>query len=188
MELAYPSPALSDGEVGLRPWEDGDADCVRAASADRQIWRGTTVPKTSGQPEALAFIARQRSRLPTGEGISLAIVEHGTAVGLVHLGPRPQPSVLGLGYWLMPQARGRGLASRAVRLATVWAMQTLGARRVEAWVEPTNAASATLLERLGFEREGRLRSFLVLGGERTDVFVYSRIAVDWVERRDPAGD
>jgi RimJ/RimL family protein N-acetyltransferase len=47
--------------------------------------------------------------------------------------------------------------------------------RIEAWVEPDNEASQRVLEANGFQREGLLRSFLVLGSRRTDVFVYSRI-------------
>lgn len=178
MKLAYPTPLLTDGDVGLRAWRDGDVDCVRAASGDPQISRGTTVPTTSGKAEALAFIARQHGRLRDGEGIALAIVEHDVAVGLVYLGRRPQPSALGLGYWFTPDARGRGIATRAVGLVGDWALHALGAQRIEAWVEPENTASAALLQCLGYEREGCLRSFLELGGERTDVLVYSRITRD----------
>jgi len=49
---------------------------------------------------------------------------------------------------------------------------------VEAWVEPCNAASLRVLTRAGFVREGVLRSFLHVGGRRSDAVVYSRVADD----------
>lgn len=47
--------------------------------------------------------------------------------------------------------------------------------RIEAWVEPANEASRGVLTVNGFQWEGLLRSFLVLGSRRADVLVYSRV-------------
>ncbi|MBO9532328.1 MAG: GNAT family N-acetyltransferase [Solirubrobacteraceae bacterium] len=178
MRVDYPDPPLGDHTLQLREWELGDVPCIQAASADPRIGRGTTVPSTHDHGEAVAFIERQWSRQPAGEGISLAVVEQGTAIGLVHLGSRPQPAVLGLGYWLVPAARGRGLGAHAVRLISDWALRDTEAERIEAWVEPDNPASAATLTRVGYVHEGLLRNFLVLGGERSDVLVYSKLRRD----------
>ena len=99
---------------------------LKAASA--------TVPAPFTDAEALAFVARQLGRAEDGEGLSLAIADAATgqARGLVWLGVRPQRGVIGIGYWVVPAARGRGLARRAVRLATAWSLDQ-GAARVEAW-------------------------------------------------------
>jgi len=56
---------------------------------------------------------------------------------------------------------------------TEWGLGTFD--RIEAWVEPANEASQRALSVNGFEREGLLRSFLVLGSRRADVLVYSRL-------------
>lgn len=97
------------------------------------------------------------------------------AVGLVVVMLRPQPGVVGLGYWIVPSARGTGAAKAAARLASTWALDTAGFARVEAWVEPDNIASQAVLDAAGFEREGRLRAFLPSGAGRSDVYVYSRV-------------
>ena len=89
---------------------------------------------------------------------------------------RPQPSVIGLGYWVVPSARQRGLDRCAVALASDWAIGAGGYARIEAWVEPDNRPSQSVLAAVGFELEGRLRSFLAVGDLRSDALVYSRLA------------
>jgi RimJ/RimL family protein N-acetyltransferase len=110
--------------------------------------------------------------------VSQAVVEvdGDRAIGLVWVALRPQPHVGGLGYWIVPQARGRGAATAAVRLVVPWALEALGLRRLEAWVEPGNEASQRVLRGAGFEPEGRLRNFLTLDGRTSDALVYSVIS------------
>lgn len=173
--LSYPDPPLSDGRIGLRRWEEGDVDCIRLASADPDIPQGTTVPATFTAAEGLAFIQRQWARIHDGEGVSQAVVEADSdrAIGLVWLALRPQPHVGGLGYWIVPQERGRGAATAAVRLVVPWALGSLGLRRLEAWVQPENLASQRVLRHAGFQEEGRLRNFLTVDGEAADALVFA---------------
>ena len=179
-ELRDPEPDLCDEVVLLRPWEDGDLPCVQSASREGLIPQSTTVPARFSVEAGQEWIARQHGRTRDGQGWSLAIVdaESGRAVGCVVLLVRPQPGVVGLGYWLAPGARNRGYATRAVGLMTSWALQVQCFARVEAWVEPDNAASSAVLRRCGFVYEGRLRSFLSIGPRRADAAVYSRLADD----------
>ena len=177
--LAYPDPDLTDDVVRLRRWAAGDTGCIREASADDAIAEGTTVPVPFTEEAGLAFIARQLSRAEQGEGLSLAIADAATGLarGLIWLGVRPQPGVLGIGYWLVPGARGAGLARRAVLLATRWSLLQ-GVARVEAWVERGNEASERVLRAAGFEREAPLRSFLAFETRRADAVVFSCVASD----------
>ena len=169
---------LTDGVVHLRPWTFGDLDCVRQATADPRILVGTTVPAVFTEEAGRAFVRRQRQRAEAGEGWSSAIAEAVTdrALGLLWLGVRPQPATLGLGYWVVPGARRRGWARRAVLLATDWALAEGGVARVEAWVEPDNAPSQQLLATCGFVREGLRGSSVRFGGRGADVVVFSRTA------------
>jgi [ribosomal protein S5]-alanine N-acetyltransferase len=182
VRLAYPDGDLSDGVALLRKWSEADLGCVREASTDPQIPRGTTVPATFTEAEGLAFIHRQWGRLDRGEGVSLALADAATneAVGLIVLMLHPRrPGVAETGYWVIPRARGRGLATRAIRLASAWALSDVGLSRVEAHVEPENAASQRALLAAGFRAEGVLRSFLTSNdGRRADAAVFSRIAGD----------
>jgi RimJ/RimL family protein N-acetyltransferase len=177
MALEHPGE-LTDGVIRLRRWREADVGCVEQASADPRIPEGTTVPERFTLEAGLAFIRRQWRRARDGEGVSLAIAEVGgdAACGLIWLPHRPQPGVVGLGYWVVPAARGRGVGTRAVRLAATWALEQPGIARVEAWVEPGNVASQRVLAAAGFTREGVLRSFLAYADRRVDVVVFSRIA------------
>ena len=180
MSLNYPEPELTDGVVCLRRWDAGDLDCIREAATDSRIPQGTTVPAVYTAGLGQAFIERQWSRLEKGEGVSLAVADASTdeAVGLAVLLLRPQPAVAGIGYWVVPHARGRGLAARAVALLSQWALAQAGIARVEAWAEPENVASQRVLATAGFSREGVLRSFLSFAGRRADEVVFSRVADD----------
>lgn len=171
-------PRLSDGVVVLRRWEAADLDCIEAVSGDPYITIITTVPAVWSPDEGLRFVERQWSRLASGAGVSLAIAEAQTdrAVGCVTLMHRPAPhGGVGLGYWVVPAARGGGIASRAAALASDWALQCPGIARVEALVEPANVASQRVAESAGFEREGLLRSYLAIGDRRADAIIYSRL-------------
>jgi [ribosomal protein S5]-alanine N-acetyltransferase len=182
VRLAYPGDDLTDGVALLRKWGEADLGCVREASGDPQIPQWTTVPGAFTEAEGLAFIRRQWGRLDDGEGISLALADAATseAMGLIVLMLHPRrPGVAETGYWVVPRARGRGLATRAIRLASAWALVDVGLARVEALVEPENAASQRALLAAGFRAEGTLRSFLTSNdGRRADAMVFSRIAAD----------
>lgn len=119
MALTYPDPDLTDEVVRLRRWRETDIDCVRQAAMDPGIPEGTTVPALYRPDAGRAFIRRQWQRAENGAGVSVAIAaaESDEALGLLWLGIRPQAGVLGLGYWVVPGARRRGLARRATRLA-----------------------------------------------------------------------
>ncbi len=177
-QLSYPEPPLNDGRIGVRSWRDDDVECVRLAGTDPDIPSGTTVPRHFTLASGLAFIQRQRGRMQNGEGVSQAIVEAHSdrAIGLVWLGLRPQAYVGGLGYWVVPPDRGRGVATAAVRLVTPWALDALDLRRLEAWVEPTNLASQRVLRNAGFQQEGRLRNFLNTPTVTSDALVFSAIS------------
>ncbi len=153
------------------------------------IPESTTLPDPFTVEAGVEWIERQHRRTREGQGWSLAIAETGTgrAVGGVVLLTRPQPGVLGLGYWLAPASRGRGYAARAVDLMTTWALDMQDVARVEAWVEPDNGASIGLLRRCGFAYEGRLRSFLVFGSRRADALVFSRVLDDRRHRPERGG-
>jgi RimJ/RimL family protein N-acetyltransferase len=84
----------------------------------------------------------------------------------------PMRAVIEVGYWLFPEARGRGLATRAVRAVAREAFAS-GFSRIEANVRIGNDASVRVLERAGFSREGVKRSLLRHGGGRADATFFS---------------
>lgn len=119
---------------------------------------------------------RSHARL-RGEEVQLALVE-----------PRDEEAVLGgaslyelnrergsaaLGYWLAPHARGRGVASTAVRLLATWGFTTLRLARIELTCGPDNEASQRVAGRCGFVQEGVMRSHMAFKGGRRDTMLFS---------------
>ena len=84
-----------------------------------------------------------------------------------------------VGFSLASACHGRGLAAEAVAAVLRYAFGPLALYRIEADVDPRNAASLRLLERLGFQREGLLRSRWFVGGERCDSVMLGLHRDEW---------
>jgi RimJ/RimL family protein N-acetyltransferase len=180
MPLPYPDPDLAGDLVQLRRWSYDDLACIEAASSDPEIPMGTTVPPVYSDEEGRAFIERQWGRQTDGQGLSLAIARTGTdeAVGLVFLGLKPNGRHCDLGYWLVRDARGAGLGSETVRLASRWVLAQTVVHRVAAQVVPGNEASIAILRKSGFQEEGVLREWLMIADDRVDVIQFSLLESD----------
>lgn len=83
-----------------------------------------------------------------------------------------------LGYMVAPEARGRGIATAALRLATEWAFSELGAERIELMIAVDNPASKVVADRSGYVCEGVLRSVYLKPGVRCDMEIWSRLPGD----------
>lgn len=179
-ELDYPKPDLADDLVRLRRWRLSDLRCVEEASSDPRIPEGTTVPARYTEHEGRAWIERQLGRQTDGWGLSLAIADVATdeAMGLIVVMKRQMPGTAGIGYWLIPRARGAGRGTRAIRLLSRWALTDAGMARLEAHVVPDNEPSLKALRTCGYVTEGILRSHLVIAGSHHDVVSLSLIPAD----------
>ena len=76
-----------------------------------------------------------------------------------------------------PTARGRGVATSAVRLLSKWAFTELGLERLQLSL-PANVASRRVAEKAGYHYEGTLRSTKVIRGSRVDSMVFSPLPGD----------
>jgi RimJ/RimL family protein N-acetyltransferase len=141
--LSYPDPPLGDGAIGLRPWEYADLEAMIVLCSDPDVARFTRVPDPYSEDDARAWIDAQAGRLEAGEGLTFAIAAVGGGpVGSVGL--RIDPSdreIAEAGYMVAPAARGRGVATTALRLASGWALRELGIARVHLPTHVGNVAS-----------------------------------------------
>lgn len=78
-----------------------------------------------------------------------------------------------IGYSLLAEHRGRGLATEAVRAIVIEAFEKGKLRRLHAYCMPENTASRELLRRIGFREEGVVRKGASLRGRAVDVVSYS---------------
>lgn len=170
-------PTLTGEKVTLRAWRRADIAVIMAASQDPLIPQLTSVPTTSDEGEALAFIDRQHERMRDGAGYAFAIADHDdTAIG--HIGLFLVPGGSGrasAGYWIASSRRRQGFAKDALTTMTSWAVTLDDLDRVELYVEPWDKASWRAAERAGYERQGLLRNGKRVGGQPRDVYVYSQL-------------
>ncbi len=172
-------PTLTDGSVTLRPWRESDADDVYRACQDPEIQRWTRVPVPYTLKDATGFVGEySRQAWHDRTSAPFAIVAAGTdgllgAIGLVAL---DSDNLVGeVGYWIAPWARGRKAAQGAARLLSGWAFSDSGLARIEVLVDPENAASRAVAERVGCAFEGILRSKVLHRGQRRDLAVYALV-------------
>jgi RimJ/RimL family protein N-acetyltransferase len=171
-----PDRPLADEAVLLRAWRRSDVAAAHRATLDPLIPRFTRVPEANTERNVRAYLLEQEPRRRAGEEIAFAIADarDEQLLGAIALGRFSWPDARAeIGYWLAPWARGRGIASRAVRLLARWALVDVGLARLELRTDAENAASQRVAERCGFVREGTLRSHEDLKGRRRDVIVFS---------------
>jgi RimJ/RimL family protein N-acetyltransferase len=178
-------PTLTGAHVTLRPFRDADAPAIARHANNRAIWRNLTslFPRPYTLADAEVWLAHCRDT--THGEIHFAIDLAGECVGVIGLCPAAGRDVdyLGLGYWLAEPHWGRGIMGEAARLVVDFAFTALPCHRLEAWVFEYNPASARVLEKCGFTREGRLRARALKDGQHIDQIYYGLLREDWQARR-----
>ena len=92
-----------------------------------------------------------------------------------------------IGYELSPKHWGHGYATEAARAMVGFGFAELGLQRISSWCIADNVASARVLERLGFVREGRLRRNEYFKGRWWDTLLYALLAEEWRDAAQVAG-
>jgi ribosomal-protein-alanine N-acetyltransferase len=168
---------LDDGVLVLRPWRLEDVSRVSEICGDPEISRWTRVPHPYGEEHARTWIEQTIRDWDDRRHASFAVTEGGEVVGAIGLRFHEDYAVqASAGYWVAREARGRGVATAALRLVARWALRELGLPRIQLVTDPENVPSQRVAERAGFRREGLLRSYLELRGERRDCVMYSLLA------------
>jgi RimJ/RimL family protein N-acetyltransferase len=177
----FPVPPLADEVVMLRPWREADVPGKLLAFGDPVVQRFSwprTTPYTGA--DARSYFAEQETARLRGEELNFALAEPGdqdVVLGGGSLyGVNLEQGCASVGYWLAPEARGRGVATHAVRLLARWAFTELGLARLELTCGPDNQASQRVAERCGFARESLLRSHVPFKGTRRDTVIYSLLS------------
>ena len=177
--IPFPDPPLADEVIALRSWRAEDVPALVSAMRDPSIAHWTFVPWPYSDGDARAFLARQGRERTAGASLALAIESASGPPGLlggIGIEPIDVPSGRGeLGYWVDREARGRGIATRAVRLLSAWALAELRLHRLEILPFAGNAASERVAEHAGFRREGVLPSHRLhrTTGEVRDMTLFS---------------
>lgn len=158
--------------IRLEPLGEQHLPLLESVLADEETLRFTRVPV----PVPAGFARTWLSRYDDEARAAFAIVEDGRPVGLA-LAPTLDREQLTaeLGYIVLPEARGRGVAGEALAQLTEWALAQ-GMRRIELAIDVDNEPSKKVAARCGYALEGVMRSVHVKQGLRSDVELWSRLA------------
>jgi RimJ/RimL family protein N-acetyltransferase len=151
---------LSDGVVTLRRVRRGDEDALLEERLDPESRRWSTSTRLWTAPDVRVFVAGAAAAWLAGTEARFAIVETATGDCAGSLGLRmtvPAFRIAEIGYGLRAGWRGRGLATRSVRLVSDWAFTRVGIARLELGAAVANTASRRVAVRAGFRLEGVAR-------------------------------
>ena len=183
-------PTLSSPRARLRGPKDDDVDAVYALFSDPESMRYWSRPPMRQRREAEAYLESIPRGVTERSYLNWIIADPGDdrMIGTCTLYDLQVPHLrAGVGYALLTEARGRGLATDAVGLALRYAFGQLGLNRIEADAHPDNERSRLLLQRLGFQFEGRLRQRFGTGVEIQDSAIYGLLAEEWRRHWQTAG-
>jgi RimJ/RimL family protein N-acetyltransferase len=149
---------LTDGVVSLRPMRPGDGPVVFAEenNLEARRWSLSDQVPTLAESAALAEQAGLNWLVGTHARILIRDAASDAPAGTMVLRRSGPPNVVGIGYGVLEEFRGRGFTARALELLAQWAFANTDIYRLELGCKPDNIASARAAERAGFVREGVL--------------------------------
>jgi ribosomal-protein-alanine N-acetyltransferase len=153
--------------------------------SDPRVTRYWSTPAWTDMAQARDFVDAALAEYTSGEGLRFSIIlrDSDTFVGSVKLYDFfDQNRRCDVGYALLPAHWGKGYLAEAMVALLDYAFADLNMNRIEADIDPRNEASAKLLERMAFQKEGYMRERWIVNGEICDTAFYGRIKREWEAR------
>lgn len=175
-------PVLEGAGLRLRPWRESDVPRIVEACSDRrtQAWLGQ-MPAPYDESDARAWLEHQRENRACGTSVAWAVVDARDDVALAsvsYFGLVPEVEAE-IGFWAHPDARGRGLMTRAMARVVRHLFEDVGVRRVSAGAAVDNAASRHVIEANGLRQFGIERLGTVVRTGRADIAWYDVLLEEW---------
>jgi [ribosomal protein S5]-alanine N-acetyltransferase len=173
-------PTLTSGRVKLRELLPSDVPALYAVFSDPTVMRYWSTPAYQDESEAARLYENIQEGFRSRQLFQWGIARGQDLIGtctLFHLDLVHRRGEIG--YALARRFWGKGLARDAVTAVIDFAFARLDLHRIEADVDPRNARSLALLERLGFRREGCLRERYQVNGEVQDAVLLGLLRSEW---------
>ena len=174
-------PTLEGPRIRLRGFREDDLQDFYAVHSDPVVNRYWSFPAWTDVSQARDYFASAIGGRDAGRMLCWAIadLDDDRLIGAATLLAIDRAQARAeIGYALRASHWGRGLAQEALRLVCDHAFDVLELRRIEADIDPRNAGSCRLIERMGFRREGLLRHRWCVAGEVSDSTIYGLLASD----------
>ncbi len=150
-------PVIEEETFRLRPLTDKDVDRVVEGTSDPRTYHWLAhLPLPYSPDDARTWFVQARENAASGEGVSWAIADPVSDVLLGNVSVFRLGNDVGneVGYWMHPDARGKGLMTAAVRRVVRHAFDELGCRRLFLRAAAGNTASRYVAEQAGFRHVG----------------------------------
>jgi RimJ/RimL family protein N-acetyltransferase len=167
--------------IRLTPFDEQHLPGLRLLVADPSVRRYTRVPEPVPHDFERTWADRYRRGRAVHSAMNFAIEDSGDGTFLgVAVAPHldHDERTAELGYVLGAEARGRGVATEALRQLTVWAFEEQDMIRLQLLISVSNDASKRVAQRCGYRFEGVLRGLYVKEGVREDTESWSRLVTD----------
>jgi RimJ/RimL family protein N-acetyltransferase len=176
------TPVLTDGVVRLRPPRSEDTDRIVEAAGDErtQRWLGR-MPSPYTSEDAAVWLEQTRAEAAAGTAVNWVVTDlDDLLLGSMNLFDIEPGISAEVGFWAHPDARGRGVTTRAAILALRYGFVALGLVRIQGHAAVENAASRHALEAAGLLEAGvaRLGTFIRPEG-RVDAMKYDVLVEEW---------
>lgn len=175
-------PTLEGPRIRLRGFREDDLQDFYEVHSDPLVNRYWSFPAWTEVSQARDYFASAIGGRDAGRMLCWAIAERegDRLIGSTTLfAINREQGRAEIGYALRASHWGHGYAQEALRMVLGHAFGTLGLRRIEADIDPRNAGSCRLVERMGFIREGLLRDRWCVAGETSDSAIYGLLADEW---------
>ena len=182
-------PTIHTSRLSLRSISAADVDDFYAVYSNPEVmryWSTPPLPNIEAASKLISEIEEGNERHNMLKwGIALrsndALIGSVTLFNLEFTHRRAEIGYAqGRAYW------GQGYMQETLKAVINYAFDSLNIHRLEADVDPRNAASVRTLERLGFQREGYLRERWQVNGEIQDAFFYGLLRPDWKNSNIPS--
>lgn len=175
-------PRIETERLTIRLVERPDLPSLLAINSNDTVTRFLPYESWKDMADAEAWHSRAEARHAAGEAGQFVIVlrASGRVIGTCLLFRFEEASARAeVGYVLGQEYWGAGYMLEAIKALVAFAFEQMHLRRLEAELDPRNVASAKLLERLGFVKEGLLRQRWAMKGEITDSSLYGLLRAEW---------
>jgi ribosomal-protein-alanine N-acetyltransferase len=171
---------MSELSVVLRPWRPGDKPALVRYANNPHIWMNLRdrFPHPYTEADADIWLARSAARQEKSNFFAIEVA--GEAVGGIGFDVLRDVHRIAaeIGFWVGEPFWGKGIATAAVKQLTEYAFGNFPLERLQAMVFEWNPASARVLEKAGYRREGRLRRHVLKDGRIGDSLLYARTRTD----------
>jgi len=172
--------------VRLRRFDEADVPALFALYSNEEVTRFLARPRMKEIGEAREMWGRIEAAYADGSSVQLAIERRSDGAFLgacllfnIVVGRAARAEI---GYSLAPEHWRQGYLAEALPALIDHAFDAMQLNRLEADIDPENAASARVLERLGFRREGLLRERWIVRGKPSDSAMYGLLRSEWRSR------